>query len=152
DRRLFQSTKDTFQCRFFQRLHEHAIFQIVTNARLDSRFALTQFEGVAKLFTREEFHTWMLVLFGADIPKDTLDQVRQQLLDGAFPNADIELVSGGVEGHKGAYDRVEKMILIDQELPLLAEKDNDAAMELASILVEEYGHFVDDHIRTEMTN
>jgi len=152
ERRLFSATKDTFECRFFQRMHEHAIFQLITSARLDSRFALTQFEGVAKLFARDEFHAWMLVVFGADIPEATLDDVRQQLLDGAFPNCDIALVDGGVDGHDAAYDRSEKLILIDEALALKAEKDNLAAQKLAATLVEEYGHFIDDHLRTEMTN
>jgi hypothetical protein len=129
-------------------MHEHAIFQLVTTARLDSRFALTQFEGVAKLFTRDEFHAWMLVVFGADIPEGALDEVRRQLLSSAFPNCNIALVQGGVDGHDAAYDRAEKLVLIDEPLALKAEKDNEAAEKL----VEEYGHFVDDHIRTDMTN
>lgn len=152
ERRLFSATKDTFQCRFFQRMHENALFQLVTSALLVSRFALTQFEGVAKFFTQGEFHAWMLLVFGADMPKDTLDQVREQLLGGAFPNCDIALVQGGVDGHDAAYDRVEKMILIDAELAQRAEKSNADAQKLGAALVEEYGHFVDDHIRTEMTN
>ena len=152
DRRTFFITKDTFACRFFQRLNEHSDFQIVSNERLISRFALTQFEGVAKFMTRNEFHSWMLVLFGADIPEQTLDQVRQQLLEKNFPNCEIELVAKGFEGHVAAYDRTEKIILIDQGLARRAEKDNDAAAELASSLVEEFGHFVDDHMRTKLSN
>ena len=151
--REFGKSQDTFACRFYHRLVVASPCEgVLPNELLESRFALTQFEGVAKLFTDKEFHSWMLMLFGADIPMAVLEACRKQLVAGTFPNCPIKLVSGGIDGHSAAYDRIDKIIIIDKGLARAAEVENDPAMELAASLVEEFGHFIDDQLRTVLSS
>ncbi len=151
-RREFDRTRDTFACRFYQMISDDSPCERGIGERLDSTFALRQFRGLARLHARDDFLTWMSVLFGPDITIETYDKARGMLLEGTFANPPIRLVAGGLDGHVGAYDRANKRILIERTLPRRAETDRDAAAELLSALVEEFGHHVDDKLRTELSS
>lgn len=119
------------------------------NDRLVSTLALEQFAEVAEIMEENEFLIWVTMLFGADIPEQAYRDLRSALLDGSFPNPEIRLVDGGLQGHEAAYDSARRRVLVSRPLARAALDDGAAAWKLAVALLEEFGHHVDHLLRNE---
>ncbi|REG37179.1 heterokaryon incompatibility protein Het-C [Archangium gephyra] len=119
------------------------------NDRLQSTFALDEFRGLAEAMSEAEFVQWIFLTFGDDIPEEACKKLRSALLGGSLPLAEIHITGKGLSGHEAAYDREKRQILVSRELVLAAREDNDEAWKLLIALLEEFGHHVDNLLRTE---
>ena len=82
--------------------------------------------------------------FGADFSQPSLEQFQQQWLTGNFSFPDLEIRSAAeLNGANGAFSVDTNKIYLSQEL--LLQNDGDA---IASLLLEEYGHYVDSQINS----
>jgi hypothetical protein len=96
----------------------------------------------------QEFLLFFRTLFGEDIPPNAFLSMRSAVLGGTLPQPRVELVSGGIDGHPAAYNLKERSILIERELVLRAQEDNSEAWKLLVCLTEEFGHHLDNLLRT----
>lgn len=119
--------------------------------RLRSTVAREQLRDLAEAMTEAEFLSWLTLHFGADIPATAYRRLRAALFDGSLPEPELRLVDGALEpyGHVAGYNRRERAILISRPLVRRAREDNNEAWKLLVILIEEYGHHVDNLLRTE---
>ena len=91
------------------------------------------------------FDIAMRKVFGDDLPKDAIAGLRRELADGSFPKPDFVLSDSLPDGVSGAYSS--GLIHVARAA---AEEANRSALgkwKLFTILLEEYGHFIDDHLR-----
>jgi hypothetical protein len=119
--------------------------------QLHSTLARDQLLGLAQEMDEAEFIQWLTPLFGADIPAQAYGRLRAALLEGRLPEPGIRLVEGGLGlfGHEAAYDGRERVIRISRRLVRRVPGDNAEAWKLLIILLEEYGHHLDQLLRRE---
>ncbi|MBN1209339.1 MAG: LysM peptidoglycan-binding domain-containing protein [Myxococcaceae bacterium] len=124
----------------------------VENEKLISTLARDQFRELAIAMNSAEFLMWLKMLFGSDIPESAYVRLRAELLKGSLPEPGIRIVEGGLHGHDAAYDRKERVIRVTRGLVLSARGDNNEAWKLLVALIEEYGHHVDNLLRTHYSS
>ncbi len=112
---------------------------------------LEQLTGVAKILSASHFSAWMTVVFGHDIPEAAYRSLRRALLSGSYPMPGIDIVPALGEGHVAGYDRELRRVQVVRQFIRDAEDDPETAALLAAALIEEYGHFVDDDLRTRLS-
>lgn len=133
---------------------QHYNVLVPRSRRLQSTFALDQLTGLAKHLCRTDFLPWIGFIFGFEVAPQTCERLRQALLNNSVPNPEIEIVpKSKLQDHDGAYDRMRQVILVSEELldRVLEESDDvavDASWELMIALVEEFGHHIDNLLRT----
>jgi hypothetical protein len=116
--------------------------------QLHSTLAFEQLRSFVRSMDQEQFLLWFGTIFGRDLPQSALLKLRSAVLTGSLPQPRVLLVSGGVQGHEAAYHRKESTILIDRELVRRAREDNAEAWKLLVCLLEEFGHHLDNLLRT----
>lgn len=116
--------------------------------QLHSTFALEELHSLVKSMDPQEFLSWFRTIFGDDIPEGAFFQMRTAVLGGTLPQPPIDLVTGGAEGHAAGYNFNERRIVIDRGLVLSAQKSNADAWKLLVCLLEEFGHHLDNLLRT----
>ncbi len=89
--------------------------------------------------------------FWSDLPTAAYQTLRKALLDKTLVLPRIELVTSGLMGHEAGYDNARRVIMVDRQLVSLAERDKSKAATLLVALVEEFGHHVDNLLRTEFS-
>lgn len=112
---------------------------------------LDQLTGAARLFTPQHFVAWLTMIFGEDIPHPAYLRLRSELFSGAYRMPRIRVVSSLDGDFVAGYDRTTKEIKVKRAFVRSAETDPDEAMRLVAALVEEFGHFVDDDLRTRLS-
>lgn len=119
---------------------------------LESRLPLEQLEGVARIMGRRHFVAWMTSIYGFDIPHGAYLRLHAELLGGRYLMPRIEIVRRvGDSDAVAGYDRSKKAILIRRSFLRKAETDEQEAAVLLAALLEEFGHFVDDDLRTRLS-
>lgn len=119
--------------------------------QLRSTLAREQLRDLAEVMTEAEFLPWLTLHFGEDIPAEAYRRMRSALLEDTLPEPELRIVDGGLGlyGHVAGYDRRERVIRISRPLAHRARGDNDEAWKLLVILLEEYGHHIDNLLRME---
>lgn len=115
----------------------------------ESTFALDLTTEFAKDLTADGFAVWGSLVFGADIPRAALLRLHADLRSGAVPSATYEL-SRELGDHLGAYGS--QRILLNEQLVVDASGDTSLASALACVMVEEFGHYLDDLLRNRYTS
>lgn len=129
-------------------VHTFRVIRPPAQIYLESRFALDQLAGLTKVHTRNGFRSWVLSIFGTDIPIEAADALRADLRDGRVSPAYIDLLPPGeLGGEPGRYDKKKRRIEIDRDLAAGAVDDPEAAGKLLFVLVHEFGHHVDELLR-----
>lgn len=118
--------------------------------KLESDFALQQLTGVAKRCSEGEFIIFAAPVFGFDVPAPVYVSLYEALRDGRVPNARIVVVQGGV--YPGAFDTAKREIVVHQRAACKAAKDAEAAWELLTVLLHEFGHHIDSIIREDLAS
>nr|WP_260049035.1 type VI secretion system tip protein TssI/VgrG [Pseudoduganella aquatica] len=118
--------------------------------KLESDFALQQLTGVARRCSEGEFIIFAAPVFGFDVPAPVYVSLYEALRDGRIPNARIVVVQGGV--YPGAFDTVKREIVVHQGAACKAAKDAEAAWELLTVLLHEFGHHIDSVIREDLAS
>jgi len=115
---------------------------------LESSFALDQLRGFAQASAKSEFIAMVLPIFGYDIPAPTYLRLYDALRDGSFPNAKILLTKGG--SHPASFNNESMEIRVRITAAVAASKDKEAAWELLTMLLHEFGHYVDAMLRAKL--
>lgn len=115
--------------------------------RLVSRLALEQLTAMAKRMEEPLFLSWLLVLFGPDIPESAYKALRKDLLDAKVEPPPVRVVVLGMQGHEALYDNEAAFIRVRQAFARASEKEAGDAAKLMIALVEEFGHHLDHLLR-----
>ncbi|ATB30817.1 HET-C-related protein [Melittangium boletus] len=120
--------------------------------RLVSDVALEALCAVAARGSEASFVSKLTKVFGADVPAVACRALREALLGRTLVAPEIEVVTSGLGGHEAGYDNARRTILVDRRLLSEAERDKSRAAVLLIALVEEFGHHVDNLLRTEYSD
>ncbi|WP_155893441.1 hypothetical protein [Cystobacter fuscus] len=108
--------------------------------------------AVAARGAEATFASKLAKVFGADVPVAAYQALHKALLGRTLLTPGIEVVASGLVGHEAGYDNARRVILVDRQLVFLAERDKSKAATLLLALVEEFGHHVDNLLRTEYSS
>ncbi len=114
---------------------------------LETNFACTQLQGVARLMAERPFILWLANLFGYDIPVAAYAQFRTDLLSGSLPQPEYVVIRSGGSNLLAAYNSKDQQILVGLKMIEEARQNNDASWKLNIALSEEFGHHVDNLLR-----
>lgn len=118
--------------------------------KLESQYAHEQLASLAKQLDELPFMFFMIGVFGEEIEASALSKLYRGLSDGSIKPPEIVVTRVPARGRKANYSNHKKKILVWEHFIDLAVKDNDTRAELMSALVEEYGHHIDNLLRTEL--
>ncbi len=116
---------------------------------LTSKHAWEQYNGLAQKLNAYDFISWSGNIFGYDIPIEAFEKLHDDLKAESVKALEIKVVSGSY----AAYDNQEQKILVGKNLikPVM-EDDENAKFKLYHILIEEYGHHIDNLLRNEYSS
>ncbi|WP_281310215.1 HET-C-related protein [Flavobacterium flavigenum] len=123
---------------------------IESNYKLNSTYAHEQLVSLAKQLDELPFMFFMVGVFGNEIEASALSKLYRGLSDGTIKVPEIVVTRTPMNGRKANYSNYQKKILVWEHFIDLAIKDNDVRAELMAALVEEYGHHIDNLLRTEL--
>lgn len=123
---------------------------IESEYKLESTYGHEQLAGLAKQLDELPFMFFMIGVFGEEIEASALSKLYRGLSDTSIKAPEIVVTKVPAKGRKANYSNDKKKILVWEHFIDLAVKDNDARAELMSALVEEYGHHIDNLLRTEL--
>jgi hypothetical protein len=118
-------------------------------AKLESDVALKRLTALATSWPESTFLSKLPAVFGRDVPVEAYRMLRKSLLDKKFSQPAVEIVAEGLPGHSVGYDNARRTILVGHQLVSTAEKDKEQAATLLIALIEEFGHHVDNVLRTD---
>lgn len=121
-----------------------------TNYKLESTYAHDQLCQLAEELAEMPFMFFMLEIFGYEIEIPALSKLYRDLSDKKIKNPEIVVSQIPVMGKNAGYSNKKKKIIVYQKFIEDAVKDNDKSAELLAKLVEEYGHHIDNLLRTEL--
>ncbi|MDR0234397.1 MAG: hypothetical protein LBI31_06325 [Zoogloeaceae bacterium] len=124
--------------------------QPIKGYALESDYALTQLELLAWHTQSQEFVLMMESVFGEDIPARTYLKLRGALRAKQVRNPRHVLVEKTKNGKVACYDNNTREIYITARLVDRASKGVEAAWELFSVLLHEFGHHVDNVLRSDL--
>lgn len=120
--------------------------------KLESTYAHDQMMSLAKELGEITFMLFMTEIFGYEIEAEALSKLYRDLSDNKIQAPEI-IVSKSLVGRRGGpagYSNKRKKIIVNERFVEEAVKDNDKRAELMAALVEEYGHHIDNLLRTEL--
>lgn len=120
-----------------------------TKYKLESTYAHDQLCQLAEELAEMPFMFFMLEIFGYEIEISALSKLYRELSDKKIKNPEIIVSQIPVLGKNAGYSNKRKKIIVYQKFIEDAVKDNDKSAELLAALVEEYGHHIDNLLRTE---
>lgn len=123
---------------------------VESNYKLGSTYAHEQLSALAEQLDELPFMFFMVGIFGEEIEVSALSKLYRGLSDASITAPEIVVTRFPVRGRKANYSNHRKKILVWEHFIDLAAKDNEARAELMSALVEEYGHHIDNILRTEL--
>jgi hypothetical protein len=116
-------------------------------ARFESELALNLTTALAQQLTPGGFAHWGRTVFGEQIGRAAFEALQRDLRAGTLAPAEVS-VEQRLNGHPAAYDSSRRAILVTRKLVMEARHDRTGkAAALACMLVEEFGHFLDDSLR-----
>lgn len=115
---------------------------------LESTFAHDQLCSIATASTPNEFVLMMAPIFGFDVPAKTYMKLQSSLKDGSLQPAKHVVVSGGV--HPADYDNAKRLVRVNASAADEAVSSPEASRELLAVLLHEYGHHIDNVLRTDL--
>lgn len=121
--------------------------------KLESIYAHEQMMSLAKELGEITFMLFMTQIFGYEIEAEALSRLYRDLSDNKIKAPEI-IVSKTLVGRRGGpagYSNKRKKIIVNEKFVEEAVKDNDKRAELMAALVEEYGHHIDNILRTELS-
>lgn len=119
--------------------------------KLKSAYAHDQLCILADEMGEKMFMYWALYLFGHDIKPEAYSKLYRALSDRSIQAPEIIVVKGAVGGHKAGYSNKRKQILVSEAVLNEAVASNDGKTVLFAALVEEYGHHIDNLLRTDFS-
>jgi hypothetical protein len=117
---------------------------------LQSSFAIDQLSQFARQSTKAEFIALIVPIFGFDIDATAYIKLYEGLRSGAIPNAKIVLMNGGP--YPAAFDNKAREIRVHRAAAERAAKENTEAWELLTVLLHEFGHYIDTVLREDLAD
>ncbi|PQL90955.1 HET-C-related protein [Apibacter adventoris] len=118
--------------------------------KLKSTYAHEQLSQLARELDEVSFICFLIGIFGEEIEISAYSKLYRGLSDQSIPPPEILVTRMPVRGWKACYSNKRKKILVWEHFIDQAIKDNDSRGELMAALVEEYGHHIDNLLRTEL--
>lgn len=127
---------------------ERLVLRDTPEYAIESTFALDQLQRFACNASKAEFIAALLPIFGYDIVAPTYLRLYDALRAGSLPNAKILLTKGG--NHPASFDNETMEIRVRLNAALAASTNKEAAWELMTMLLHEFGHYLDAVLRTRL--
>lgn len=120
--------------------------------KLESTYAHDQMMSLAKELGEISFMLFMTEVFGYEIETEALSKLYRELSDNKIepPEIIVSKILVGRRGGPAGYSNKRKKIIVYEKFVEEAIKDNDKRAELMAALVEEYGHHIDNLLRTDL--
>lgn len=116
--------------------------------KLDSSFAHKQLLKTANELSEMAFVLLMLQIFGLEIEVEAIGKLYRDLCDDKIPLPQIIVTKKPIKNYKANYSNKRKKILVSRDFLENAIKDNENRAQLMVALLEEYGHHIDNLLRT----
>lgn len=120
-----------------------------TEYKLTSLFAHDQMMKTATELSEMTFILIMLQIFSNDIEVEAIGKLYKDLCDKRLLPPEIIVTKDPIKNYKANYSNKRKVILVSSGFLQEAIKENDVKAQLMASLVEEYGHHLDNLLRTE---
>jgi len=129
----------------------HHMKYVVPTTHIESDFAKNQLEMFSKRLSYPAFLAFMQPTFGSDIPDKNYRTLYKKLKNGEIESPKIQVQASLIEGHEAAFDKTNKTIIVHEKLVLDAIESRKGKVEkLLTILVEEFGHYIDHVLRNDL--
>lgn len=125
---------------------------IESKYKIESTYAHDQLCSLADDLAEMPFMLFILEIFGHEIEIEALSKLYKGLSDRKIQNPEIIVSKMPIQGKNAGYSNKKKKILVYEKFIEEASKDNDKSAELLAALVEEYGHHIDNILRTELAS
>jgi type VI secretion system secreted protein VgrG len=122
----------------------------MTAQRLHSTFALDQLTDIARGSTPTEFTLMLVPIFGYDIPAKTYIKLHAALNEGSVENPKHRVMDIG--DYPASYDNATRTINVHHVAIKSAHEQPDEARRLLAILLHEFGHHIDNVLRTDLSD
>lgn len=131
----------------------HHFKYVVPAVYIESDYARLQLELLAKRLSYPAFLKFAQPIFGNDISNKNYQQLHKELLEGLIQSPEIVVDASKLKGHQAAYNRSDKKIYLDEQVINKALNNQDETkLKLLTILIEEFGHYIDDRLRNEYSD
>lgn len=91
----------------------------------------------------------MLQIFGEEIEVEAIGKLYKDLCDDKLDPPEIIVTKDPIKNYKANYTNKRKKILVSKGFVEEAVKDNEVKAQLMVALLEEYGHHIDNLLRTD---
>jgi len=120
--------------------------------KLESTYAHDQLCFLADELAEITFMFLMRAIFGDQIEVEAISKLYRDLSDRKIQSPEIIISKFlvGKYGRLAGYSNKQKKIIVNENFLEEATQDNDKRAELLAVLVEEYGHHIDNLLRTEL--
>lgn len=118
--------------------------------KLESTYAHDQLSLLARELDEVPFMCFIAAIFGEEIEPSAMSRLYRGLKNNIIKVPEIVITKNQIKGRKANYSNYQQKIFIWDHQIDLAIKDEDFKAELFAILVEEYGHHIDNLLRTEL--
>jgi len=127
---------------------------VESHYKLESHYAHEQLMSLAQELGEVTFMLFMSHIFGYEIEVSALSKLYRALCDKQIESPEIVVSKIPVGRRLGlaGYSNKRKKIIVYERLIEEALDDNDKRAELLAALVEEYGHHIDNLLRTEFAS
>jgi len=122
----------------------------LSHEQLHSTFALEMLTQVAGALGQHDFAKALQVVFGEDIAHAACASLWTSLISGELINPPIVLTE--FLGYEADYDNRERVIRVDRSFFFSITQQNDKYWSLASVLLHEFGHHIDNVLRRDFSN
>ncbi|MCP6691531.1 Het-C domain-containing protein [Pseudomonas donghuensis] len=116
-------------------------------ATLTTTFALDRLTEIAESLSPQALRSMLAPVFGDDLPETCYQRLHDALRDGALASPDHQI--GPQALGKASYDNATRIIHLHPEVIENALRQPQAACELATILLHEFGHHLDNVLRQD---
>ncbi|EJN37929.1 Heterokaryon incompatibility protein Het-C [Pseudomonas sp. GM84] len=116
-------------------------------AILTTTFALDRLTEFAAPLSPRALRSMLIPVFGDDLPATCYQQLHNAMRDGTLVNP-VHQIGTQALG-KASYDNATRIIHLHPEVIETARQQPEAACELATILLHEFGHHLDNVLRQD---
>ncbi|MFL4598888.1 HET-C-related protein, partial [Stenotrophomonas maltophilia] len=114
----------------------------------ESTFAYDQLRSIAAQSTPIEFVMMMAPTFGFDVPARTYMRLQDALKDGSLQAPEHKVMAGAP--YPADYDNSKRIIRVNSMAADRAATTIEASRELLAVLLHEFGHHVDNVLRSDL--
>ncbi|MCV2445173.1 HET-C-related protein, partial [Acinetobacter bereziniae] len=114
---------------------------------LESTYAHDQIVVLAKDFSDENFIALIAPIFGFDIPDSLYLKFKADLESGVIQPPEHIVTAKSINGHAAGFNHQDKKIYVAADTILSALENDVNLQRLYIVLLHEYGHYIDDHLR-----